>query len=137
MLDPELDESVLSLGFVDSVASDEAGNVTVGLRLPTYWCAANFSYLMASDVQRALEGLEGIRSVTVNLGDHFAANEVQHGVGASLTFGETFPDGGPDTIEATSRVFLLKGYFKRQERLLRCLKDTGMSLRGNLGTQSK
>ena len=143
VLDPELDESVLSLGFVASVASDDAGNVTVFLRLPTYWCAANFSYLMASDVQRALEGLEGICSVTVNLGDHFAGNEVEHGVGAALTFGEAFPDGGPDTIEATRQVFLLKGYFRRQERLLRSLKDTGMSYEeisalkvGDLGSES-
>ena len=29
MLDPELDESVLSLGFVESVAGDDVGNVTV------------------------------------------------------------------------------------------------------------
>ena len=59
VLDPELDESVLSLGFVESVTSDTEGNVTVCLRLPTYWCAANFSYLMASDVRRELNGLQG------------------------------------------------------------------------------
>ena len=40
VLDPELDESVLALGFVESVDSDESGNLTVCLRLLTYWCAA-------------------------------------------------------------------------------------------------
>ena len=125
VLDPELDESVLSLGFVESVAGDDSGNVTVCLRLPTYWCAANFSYLMASDVRRELTGLDGVRSVTVKLGEHFASIEVENGAGQ--TFAEAFPDSGPDTLEETRRIFLLKGYFTRQERLLRALKDSGLS----------
>ena len=36
VLDPELDESVLSLGFVERVEGDPAGNISVTLRLPTY-----------------------------------------------------------------------------------------------------
>ena len=127
VLDPELDESVLSLGFVESVAGDDAGNVTVCLRLPTYWCAANFSYLMASDVQRALSGLEGVRSVTVKLGEHFASREVEEGSVSAMTFGEAFPNGGPDTLEETRQIFLRKGYFSRQEDLLRELKRNGLS----------
>ena len=127
VLDPELDESVLSLGFVESVNGDDTGNVTVCLRLPTYWCAANFSYLMASDVRRELTGLEGVSSVTVKLGEHFASSEVESGAGPGKTFAEAFPDSGPDTLEETRRVFLLKGYFSRQERLLRALKDAGLS----------
>ena len=127
VLDPELDESVLSLGFVESVAGDDDGNVSVCLRLPTYWCAANFSYLMASDVQRELSGLQGVRSVTVKLGEHFASREVEEGSVSAMTFGEAFPDGGPDTLEETRQVFLRKGYFSRQERLLRELKRNGLS----------
>ena len=126
VLDPELDESVLSLGFVDSLSADESGQVTVSLRLPTYWCAANFSYLMASDVRRELSGLEGVNSVTVKLGEHFASREVEEGAGPGKTFAEAFPDGGPDTLEETRQVFLLKGFFSRQERLLRVLKDRGI-----------
>ena len=126
VLDPELDESVLSLGFVESVVGDDAGNVTVCLRLPTYWCAANFSYLMASDARRELAGLDGVHSVTVKLEEHFASREVESGTSPGKTFAEAFPDSGPDTLEETRRVFLLKGYFTRQERLLRALKDTGM-----------
>ena len=126
VLDPELDESVLSLGFVESVAGDDAGNVTVCLRLPTYWCAANFSYLMASDVRRELTGLDGVHSVTVKLGEHFASREVENGAGAGSTFAEAFPSGGPDTLEETRQIFLVKGYFARQERLLRALKDSGL-----------
>ncbi len=122
VLDPELDESILSLDFVESVAGDDTGNVTVCLRLPTYWCAANFSYLMASDVRRELAALDGVRSVTVKLGEHFASSEVESGVGPGKTFAEAFPDGGPDTLEETRQVFLRKGYFTRQVHLLRELK---------------
>ena len=126
VLDPELDESVLSLGFVESVTGDAAGNVTVDLRLPTYWCAANFSYLMASDVRRELSELTGVGAVTVRLNDHFASQAVEEGAGLGKTFGEAFPDGGPDTLEQTRQVFLRKGYFTRQERLLKALKQAGL-----------
>ncbi len=126
VLDPELDESVLSLGFVESVAGDDAGHVTVCMRLPTYWCAANFSYLMASDARRELSGLEGVRSVTVKLGEHFASGEVEEGAGPGKTFAEAFPNSGPDTLEETRQIFLLKGYFTRQQRLLQALKRSGL-----------
>ena len=128
VLDPELDESVLTLGFVESVAGDDAGNVTVCLRLPTYWCAANFSYLMASDVQRELSELEGVRSVTVKLREHFASREVEEGSVSAMTFGAAFPNSGPDTLEETRQIFLRKGYFSRQEHLLRELKRNGLSV---------
>ena len=126
VLDPELDESVLSLGFVDSVAGDEDGRLTVNLRLPTYWCAANFSYLMASDARRELMQVEGVTSVSVHMGEHFAGAEVENGAGRNMTFGQAFPEGGPDTLEDTRQLFLRKGFFTRQERLLRALKDAGL-----------
>ena len=127
VLDPELDESVLSLGFVERVSGDEAGNVEVHLRLPTYWCAANFSYLMASDVRQRLGCVAGVHSVTVKLGEHFAGSEVEQGSAHGKSFGEAFPEGGPDTLEETRQIFLRKGYFGRQERLLQALKRAGMS----------
>ena len=129
VLDPELDESVLTLGFVESIEGDDAGNVTVCLRLPTYWCAANFSYLMASDARSALLEVEGVCSVAVKLGEHFVGPEVEAGTGTGRTFGETFPEGGPDSLEETRRVFLVKGFFSRQERLLRELKRSGLSFK--------
>ncbi len=127
VLDPELDESVLALGFVESVDSDDSGNVAVTLRLPTYWCAANFSYLMASDVRNGLLAMEGVNSVTVRLGEHFAGGEVERGTSPGMSFGEAFPNGGPDTLEETRRIFLVKGYYSRQERLLGELKRAGLA----------
>jgi hypothetical protein len=42
VLDPELDESILDLGFVRSLEL-HSGHASVALRLPTSWCAVNFS----------------------------------------------------------------------------------------------
>ena len=127
VLDPELDESVLSLGFVESVAANDEGQVVVNMKLPTFWCAANFSYLMASDACRLLSEVKGVRSVTVKLGEHFVSTEVEDGTGLGKTFAEAFPEGGPDTLEDTRRIFLRKGFFTRQQRLLQALKQAGLS----------
>ena len=112
VLDPELDESVLSLGFVESVTGGTEGDVTVCLRLPTYWCAANFSYLMASDVQRELTALEGVRSVTIKLSGHFASREVENGAGPGKTFAEAFPHSGPDTLAGNPADFSAQRVFQ-------------------------
>src|SRR6201989_3050201 len=93
VLDPELDEPILDLGFVRSLElrSDHAN---VALRLATSWCAVNFAYLMAEDVRRALLGMEGIRRVTVRLGDHCAAEEIEAAVNDGRPFAEAFPGEG-------------------------------------------
>ncbi len=59
VLDPELDESILDLGFVRALEL-RSGHASIALRLPTSWCAVNFAYLMAEDVRRALLTVEGI-----------------------------------------------------------------------------
>jgi len=51
VLDPELDEPILDLGFVRALRL-RSGHAEVALRLPTSWCAVNFAYLMAEDVRR-------------------------------------------------------------------------------------
>src|SRR5215468_5740406 len=76
VLDPELDESILHLGFVRHLQVC-SGHVTVALQLPTSWCAVNFAYMMAEDIRHALLGVEGIGAVSVQLGDHCAAAEIE------------------------------------------------------------
>ncbi|MCW2492268.1 MAG: metal-sulfur cluster biosynthetic enzyme, partial [Frankiales bacterium] len=46
--DPELDESIVDLGFVRQTSVVD-GHAEVRLRLPTYFCAPNFAYLMVAD----------------------------------------------------------------------------------------
>src|SRR6516225_5515540 len=85
VLDPELDEPILDLGFVRSLQL-RSGHATIALRLPTSWCAVNFAYLMAEDVRRALLAVDGIRQVTVSLGDHCAAEEIERAVNGGQPF---------------------------------------------------
>src|SRR5215469_12676986 len=124
VLDPELDESIVDLGFVRSVRlhSDHA---TVTLQLPTSWCAVNFAYLMAEDVRHALLKVEGVRRATIRLGDHCAAREIEAAVNGGQSFAEAFPEEGAGNLEALRLAFLRKGFFIRQERLLRELRGAG------------
>jgi metal-sulfur cluster biosynthetic enzyme len=124
VLDPELDESILDLGFVRSLQLC-SGHASVALRLPTSWCAVNFAYLMAEDVRRALLRVEGVHQVTVSLGDHCAAEEIEAAVNEGLPFAEAFPGEGAGSLAALRLTFLRKGFLGRQERLLRDLRTVG------------
>jgi metal-sulfur cluster biosynthetic enzyme len=72
VLDPELDEPVLQLGFIESLHV-QGGHATVAIHMPTSWCAVNFVYMMAEDIRQALLAVESIHAVTIRVGDHFAA----------------------------------------------------------------
>lgn len=124
VLDPELDESILQLGFVRALQV-EAGHATVVLQLPTSWCAINFAYLMADDVRRALLTVDGIAQVTVRLGDHCAAAAIEAAVNAGHTFAAAFPGEASESLETLRLTFLRKGFLARQERLLRDLRLAG------------
>jgi metal-sulfur cluster biosynthetic enzyme len=126
VLDPELDESILDLGFVRSLEL-HSGHASVALRLPTSWCAVNFAYPMAEDVRHALLTIEGVRRVIVSLGDHCAVQEIEAAVNEGRPFAEAFPGEAAGSLEALRFTFLRKGFLSRQERLLRELREAGCS----------
>ena len=84
--DPELDEPVTSLGFVTSCTVSPDGVADVRLRLPTYFCAPNFAFLMVADAYEAVSGVAGVRRAQVVLEDHFASVEINRGVAARAGF---------------------------------------------------
>jgi metal-sulfur cluster biosynthetic enzyme len=126
VLDPELDESILDLGFVRSVTL-VSGHATVALQLPTSWCAVNFAFLMAEDVRRALMTAPGVQAATVSLGDHCAAAQIEAAVNDGRSFAEAFSGEGGGSMAALRLAFLRKGFLIRQERLLRELHGAGCS----------
>jgi metal-sulfur cluster biosynthetic enzyme len=126
VLDPELDEPIVQLGFVRSLQVHD-GHAVIALQLPTSWCAVNFAWLMAEDVRYALLAVDGIDKVTVQLGDHCAAAQIEAAVNSGKTFAEAFPGEGFGSLEALRQVFLRKGFLGRQERLLRELRVAGRS----------
>ena len=126
--DPELDESVTELNFVTHADVDADNRVHIGFRLPTYWCAANFSFLMADDMRVAVSALDWVKGVHVVLGEHMYAEKINAGLAQGLSFQETFgaeADGGLDELRQT---FLVKAFQRRQVVLLNHLTAAGHSI---------
>ncbi|MBI5131343.1 MAG: iron-sulfur cluster assembly protein [Rhodopseudomonas palustris] len=123
--DPELDEPVTDLKFVTAVEVDADNRVRIGFRLPTYWCAANFSFLMADDMRRAVLELPWVEAVEVTLGEHMYADKINAGLAQGLSFQETFGDEADGDLDEVRRTFLLKAFQRRQAALLAHLLDAG------------
>ena len=130
VMDPELDRSLVELGFARASARG-GGHVMVELRLPTYWCAPNFVFLMAEDARDAVARAPGVRSVDVQVVDHFADEEITGALRGGQGFDEAFgdlADGGG--LEELRRIFLLKAFTRRQEQLVRRLLAAGWEAEG-------
>ena len=124
--DPELDEPVTDLGFVEQVTVGGDGTVSIDFRLPTYWCAANFAYMMAEDMRDAVAALPWATRVVPRLQEHMCADEVNRGVAEGLAFGDAFGEAGDDDSLASLRTtFRRKAFQGRQEVLLRALLAQG------------
>ena len=124
--DPELDEPVTDLGFVEGVTVAADGAVAIDFRLPTYWCAANFAYMMAEDMRDAVGTLPWVTRVVPQLHAHMCAEQVNRGVAEGLDFGTAFGEAGDDDTLADLRTtFRRKAFQGRQEVLLRALLAQG------------
>ena len=125
--DPELDEPITDLDFVSELGV-ENGAATVRLRLPTYFCAPNFAYLMVADAKDAILSVPGIESANVVLDDHYASGEINVGVNGEHGFDGAFPDEteSPD-LEELRTVFRRKSFVSRQEQLCRKLLAEGIT----------
>lgn len=125
--DPELDESVVDLGFVTSSTVD-GRHAEVRLRLPTYWCAPNFAYLMVADAFDAVRAVSGIESVSIRLEDHFASDAINSGVAAGAGFVGSFPDEAESELDDLRRNFQCKAHVAAMERACRRLLADGWTI---------
>ena len=126
--DPELDEPVTELGFVTAVGVDEDGAVEVGFRLPTYWCAANFAYMMADDMRREVAALPWVTAVRLVLDEHMYAETVNRAMADGLSFRVAFGDeASGDELAEVRRVFAVKAFQRRQEAVLRHMLGAGFA----------
>jgi metal-sulfur cluster biosynthetic enzyme len=106
--DPELDEPITDLGFVASCTVSCDGRARARLRLPTYFCAPNFAFLMVADAYDALVATPGVLAAEVELEDHFASDAINAGVAAQAGFVASF-DG-----EAVAELGDLRAQFLRK-----------------------
>jgi metal-sulfur cluster biosynthetic enzyme len=123
--DPELDEPITSLGFVASCAVSAAGDAQVRLRLPTYFCAPNFAYLMVADAYDAVSALPGVRRAEVVLEDHFASDVINGGVAAQAGFVRTFDGEAVSELHALRADFLRKAVMAGTDQVCRPLLAAG------------
>ena len=123
--DPELDEPITSLGFVASCAVSAAGDAQVRLRLPTYFCAPNFAYLMVADAYDAVSALPGVRRTEVVLEDHFASDVINGGVAAQAGFVRSFDGEAVGELHQLRADFLRKAVMAGTDQVCRPLLAAG------------
>jgi metal-sulfur cluster biosynthetic enzyme len=125
--DPELDEPVTSLGFVASCHVSAAGDARVGLRLPTYFCAPNFAFLMVADAYDAVSGVAGVRNTEIVLEDHFASDAINGGVAARSGFARSFHGEAVGELHQLRVDFLRKAVMAGTDQVCRPLAASGVS----------
>ena len=104
---------------------------------------------MASDVQRELAGLQGVSSVNVRLGEHFAGREVEDGVGGKQgPSRRRFRRAGPDTLEENAQDIRRQGVHQQAGAAAegsegrgvlrsRRFRSSGFSMPGKLGVEER
>jgi metal-sulfur cluster biosynthetic enzyme len=125
--DPELDEPVTDLGFVESCTVSADGVAQVRLRLPTYFCAPNFAFLMVADAYDAVNGVDGVRRTEVVLADHFASDAINGGVAARSGFVQSFDGEAVEELDGLRADFLRKAVLAGTDRVCRPLLAAGRS----------
>lgn len=123
--DPELDEPITALGFVASCRLSPDGTAHVTLRLPTYFCAPNFAFLMVADAYDAVLRADGVRSATVVLEDHFASDAINAGVAARAGFVASFEGEADSELDDLRRQFLRKAVLAGADVVCRPLVAAG------------
>jgi metal-sulfur cluster biosynthetic enzyme len=126
--DPELDTSIVELGFVRACSVDDAGTARVRLRLPTYFCAPNFAFLIVADAYDAVSRVDGVAAVEIVLEDHFASDEINTGVAARAGFVASFDGLAEHELDDVRRDFLRKAMLAAQDRVVRPLLAAGARL---------
>jgi metal-sulfur cluster biosynthetic enzyme len=123
--DPELDEPITSLGFVASCTVEADGTARVRLRLPTYFCAPNFAFLMVADAYDAVSAVDGVHTAEIVLDDHFAADAINGGVAARAGFARTFDGEAVGELHELRAEFLRKAVMAGTDQVCRPLLAAG------------
>lgn len=125
VMDPELDEPITDLEFVESYAVSDDGVATVVLRLPTFFCAPNFAFLMVADAYDAVMEVDGVRHAVVTLQENQTADAINKGVAAQSGFVKAFEGEATAELDELRTEFLSKAAIAGQDRVAQPLVDDG------------
>jgi metal-sulfur cluster biosynthetic enzyme len=123
--DPELDEPLTDLGFVSRHEVTADGTAVVRLRLPTYFCAPNFAFLMVADAYDAVSVVPGVVHADIQLEDHFASDAINSGVAARAGFVASFEGEAADELDSLRADFLRKAVLAGTDRVCRSMLSAG------------
>lgn len=123
--DPELDTSIVELQFVSSCTVGADGVAEVRLRLPTFFCAPNFAFLMVADAYDAVSAVDGVTRAEIVLEDHFAATTINDGVAARAGFVAAFGGEAHSELHELRTTFIRKAMLAGQDRVARPLLAAG------------
>jgi hypothetical protein len=123
-----LDAPITTLGFVSSCTVTPDGDAEVHLRLPTYFCAPNFAFLMVADAYDAVSMLDGVHSTRIVLEDHFASDAINHGVAARAGFERSFAGEAVGELDDLRRDFLRKAVMAGTDQVCRSVSGDVSSM---------
>ena len=104
--DPELDEPITDLEFVSSCTVSPTASRRCCCVCPTFFCAANFSWLMVADAYDAVSAVPGVTRVDIELEGHFVAEEINEGVAARSGFAAAFSgEAGPSSTSCAATFY--------------------------------
>lgn len=124
--DPELDDPLTDLGFVAHCSVTGDGHARVRLRLPTYFCAPNFAFLMVADAYDAVSAVPGVTATDVRLDDHFASDAINNGVAARAGFVVSFEGEAANELDDLRADFLRKAVLAGTDRVCRSVLRAGV-----------
>src|ERR1700733_11757985 len=125
--DPELDEPITALGFVASCVVSCEGRAGVPCRLPPYFCAPHFAFLMVADAYAAVPAVPGVTSAEVILEDHFASDAINAGVAAQAGFAASFDGEAVAELGNLRAQFLRKAVMAGTDQVCRPLIAAGVT----------
>ena len=82
IVDPEINTSITDLELIDNVDIED-NNVKVDLHLTSPFCPAVFGFKICQDVHDNLLKIDDINNVTVNVSNHFMAEQINNQVNNS------------------------------------------------------
>lgn len=107
IVDPEINTSITDLELIDNV-DIEGSDVKVDLHLTSPFCPAVFGFKICQDIHDNLLKIDSVGNVTVNVSNHFMAEQINNQVnnspkppkdgasrpGATQGGGDAAPPGG-------------------------------------------
>lgn len=109
------------------MALDTVRDPEVHLRLPTYFCAPNFAFLMVADAYEAVRAVPGVRRANVVLEDHFAADTINRGVAARAGFVDSFGEQANAELDELRTNFVRKAVLAGTDRVCQPMLAAGGS----------